>query len=356
MSRVNHLKVINIDINKILVGVSLKKRSWWNWEAYLETWRMYDENPKTTLAKYPFYQISLRNSKRLGRPDPQAWAKMMMKQSLSLYQDIKKNGYVSEKSRNKPITGDILKGGRIWLINGHRRVSIMRHLGHPKKINVVVRERRKGWLTLKQSAFNIYRKQRLYQPIDHPDFADWSVGHRSQDRLTKILNDYGDVSGKEVLDIGSCTGYFSIQLAKRGAKVVGSEINKTRLSISKTMANYHGLGSDNLEFIGADYKKYLAKSKKKFDFILFLNLLHHYLKKNVKVSWSIVNMLSKHTDIMYLGIGELKLLIKPKLVPQAIIDNSDFTSYSLLLRTEDKRPFYVFRKRETSDFKGGSLV
>lgn len=338
-----HLKVINVDISKILMGVSPRQRSWWNWEAYSETWRMYDEDPNTLLVKYPLYQISLRNSKDRGRRDPPAHAATIMRQALALYQDMKKNGYVPEKSE-KPIIVDVLGGGRFWLSNGHRRVSIIRHLGRPEKIDVAIRRRQREWLAMKQGVFNIYGEKKLYQPVDHPDFADWSVSHESQDRLAGILEDYGDVSGKWILDIGSCTGWFSTELAQMGAHVVGSEINKTRLGISRVIAGYHDFGLDNPEFIGTDYRVYLARSKKEFDFILFLNLLHHSLKKDVGESWSIVDMLSKHTDVMYLGIGEFKLLIEPELIPQAILDNSDFDSYKLLLRTADKRPLYVFRK------------
>ena len=347
----DHLKVIEVPLDKITGGFPESMKKWWNWKPYFDTWKIYDEHPDTPLKQYPLYKVWLRVFGYRNIEDLEDWCLLHVRRGLALYNDIKVNGYIPEKSREDPLTVNILKDGVIKLFNGHHRIGIMKYLEWPKMVRVVVRERKKPWLAFKQTAFRIYNRKQLYQSLEHPDFADWTVVHNCQDRLDAIVDHYGGVRGRRVLDIGSCTGWFSIKLAQMGAHVVGSEIDKTKLGISKVIAGYHNLRADNPEFIGTDYKAYLARTKRRFDFILFLNLLHHSLEKNVRESWSIVNMLSEHTDVMYLGIGELKLLIKPKLVPQAILDHSDFDSYKLLLRTTDNRPLYAFRKRVGKDVK-----
>ncbi|QNL49688.1 methyltransferase domain-containing protein [Olivibacter sp. SDN3] len=41
----------------------------------------------------------------------------------------------------------------------------------------------------------------------------------------KVLEYLGEIIGKNVMDIGAGTGYFSVKLAKKGAKVIAADVN-----------------------------------------------------------------------------------------------------------------------------------
>ena len=332
------MKVIEVPVDKIVGGFPEHAKTWWNWQHYFDTWRMYDKNPNAPFNQYPLYAVW---RKLFDASHP---TKEVMKKAFTLYTSMKTEGYIPEKSKDNPMTVEILRNGVIRLYNGHHRLSIMKYLGQPKTVKVVVKIRTKDWVDFKNTAFILYNKKQLYQPIDHPDFADWSVVHDSQDRLNAMLDYYGDVNGKHIFDIGSCTGWFSHELAKRGAVVIGTEINSDRLRISRSLSIYHGLDKDNPLFINRDFRNYLDKNKQRFDAVIYLNLLHHYLKKDLTAGWNTVDLISKRTDTMFLGIGQHNLLVKPEQIPQKIIDNSQFTRYEQLLTTSDNRPLYVFEK------------
>jgi len=72
----------------------------------------------------------------------------------------------------------------------------------------------------------------------------------------------GDVKGKKVLDFGCGTGNFSVELAKRGAKVTGVDISSELLKTAKNKARENKL---RIKFVKSEIEKF--KSKEKFDII-----------------------------------------------------------------------------------------
>lgn len=200
------------------------------------------------------------------------------------------------------------------------------------------------WLRIKRNAYRLYNHRLLYQPIDHPVFKDWKVARKCQDRLQSILEVVNPVKEKHGLDIGSCTGWFSHRLAEQGAKMVGVELNSTRVEIARTISLSRDLPRTNPNFVLGRFEDYLALGRH-FDFALCLSLLQHYMRRSLREAWDAVDLISRHCDIMFLDVAEKRLPIKWS--PQLILDHSEYEGFTKLPGDEDYaggRPFYVFRR------------
>jgi tRNA (mo5U34)-methyltransferase len=82
-----------------------------------------------------------------------------------------------------------------------------------------------------------------------------------------------DLSGKTVLDIGCNAGFYSIELAKRGAKVIAIDLDPHYLKQAKWVAEKFGL-DDKIEFHQMQVYD-LASFPKTFDIVWFMGVLYH---------------------------------------------------------------------------------
>ena len=81
------------------------------------------------------------------------------------------------------------------------------------------------------------------------------------------------IKDKSVLDIGCKYGYFCHEAILRGATVVnGVEISNTNVEIAKKIVELWGR---DIEIIEGDFLE--TDLNKKFDVVLFLNVLHHII-------------------------------------------------------------------------------
>jgi ubiquinone/menaquinone biosynthesis C-methylase UbiE len=63
----------------------------------------------------------------------------------------------------------------------------------------------------------------------------------------------GDVTGKDVLDVGCGSGVYSVDFARRGARrVVGVDFSENMLALARREAEQHGV-ADRCEFVQADF-------------------------------------------------------------------------------------------------------
>jgi tRNA (mo5U34)-methyltransferase len=82
-----------------------------------------------------------------------------------------------------------------------------------------------------------------------------------------------DLSGWRVLDIGCNAGFYSFELARRGAQVTGLDIDTHYLAQARWAAREYGL-EDSVSFReGSVYE--LAGSGEKYDLVWFLGVLYH---------------------------------------------------------------------------------
>ncbi len=82
-----------------------------------------------------------------------------------------------------------------------------------------------------------------------------------------------DLRGWSALDIGCNAGYYSFELAKRGAQVTAVDSNPHYLDQARWAAQIYGL-SDSIRFECRQVHE-LAYEKKRYDMILFLGVFYH---------------------------------------------------------------------------------
>jgi tRNA (mo5U34)-methyltransferase len=82
-----------------------------------------------------------------------------------------------------------------------------------------------------------------------------------------------DLRGATVLDVGCNAGFYSIELARRGAMVTAIDVSETYLAQARWAAGVFDL-SDRITFQQAQVYS-LARTQRRWDIVLFLGVLYH---------------------------------------------------------------------------------
>lgn len=89
-------------------------------------------------------------------------------------------------------------------------------------------------------------------------------------RFARLLPD--DLSGKSVLDIGCNAGFYSFEMARRGAsRVVGIDSDRRYLAQAKLASEVFGV---SIELRELDVYR-VAELRERFDVVLFMGVLYH---------------------------------------------------------------------------------
>ncbi|GAA5030447.1 hypothetical protein GCM10011506_19670 [Marivirga lumbricoides] len=98
---------------------------------------------------------------------------------------------------------------------------------------------------------------------DFPDFK-WQ-------KIQKSIPE--DLTGWKVLDIGCNAGFYSVELAKRGAEVVGIDLDDHCLKQAEWVADQFGL-NDKITYRKMQVYD-LANTEEKFDMVWFVGVFYH---------------------------------------------------------------------------------
>lgn len=82
-----------------------------------------------------------------------------------------------------------------------------------------------------------------------------------------------DLRGATVLDIGCNAGFYSIELARRGASVTAIDVDQHYLAQARWASSVFGV-SDKITFQRAQVYS-LSRSERRWDIVLFLGVLYH---------------------------------------------------------------------------------
>lgn len=121
----------------------------------------------------------------------------------------------------------------------------------------------------------------VYQPIyGHPDLGD-QAARPCVDRLqhiTQVYDAMSDVLGRSlrVLDLGCAQGYFSMNLAARGANVVGIDYLDKNIAVCDALAKENSQFNAKFE-LGRIEDTILGLKSNSYDLVLGLSVFHHII-------------------------------------------------------------------------------
>ena len=130
----------------------------------------------------------------------------------------------------------------------------------------------------------------------HPTWDEKVIGMRAV--MNHIVEHCGDIGGTIWLDVGCHTGYFSFQLANRGASVTGIDIHKPNIDTANTIKRNFNL--TNPTFIHTDVKLFSGYLRGVVDGILLLNVFHHMIARyGEDLAWKILNSLLAYSTFIF---------------------------------------------------------
>ncbi|WP_106144871.1 class I SAM-dependent methyltransferase [Flagellimonas meridianipacifica] len=88
----------------------------------------------------------------------------------------------------------------------------------------------------------------------------------------KVLNHLGDIQGQTIMDIGAGSGYFSVKLAKKGAKVIAADVDDRFLEFIQNRIEGNAL--ENIETRKIPYDSPNLEEDE-VDLVLVVNTYHH---------------------------------------------------------------------------------
>lgn len=97
-------------------------------------------------------------------------------------------------------------------------------------------------------------------------------------RRKKVIKIIGNLSSKNILDVGCGSGIFMVDFAKKGATVVGVDYSQKMLDLAKTQLNTQKINPSKYKLVKAEATK-LPFQKQAFDLILATGLAD-YLSKD----------------------------------------------------------------------------
>ena len=197
----------------------------------------------------------------------------------------------------------------------------------------------------------------VYQPIyGHPELST-RVSRPCEDRLAQITHIYDLLSAKmgrplRVLDLGCAQGFFSLNLAKRGALVYGVDFNDGNIAVCKALAAENpelqiGFGCNRVENIIA------TLPVDDCDMVLGLSVFHHIVHAHgAKTAHDMLALLAQKVAV---GLFEMAVASEPLAWAQSQPKNPrnllggyafvhEFAQNSTHL-SEITRPFYVASNR-----------
>lgn len=115
-----------------------------------------------------------------------------------------------------------------------------------------------------------------YQDIDSVTIMNEPGGMLLRSEFIGILLKYFDLRDKSILDVGTGTGQYCIELALRGAKCMGIDKDPESIKLANRIANDYQISNCVFREIDLfDFKKYEPKDEH-YDIVFSMGLLEHF--------------------------------------------------------------------------------
>lgn len=124
------------------------------------------------------------------------------------------------------------------------------------------------------------------------DYKQWVIGRiwqeeRQKARIGELVEIFGDISGKKILDLGCGMGGAIVALLKDGYDVTGLDFNRDYCEITKLRGRRYGINVRVVNSVG----EFLPFKDEQFDLITCFDVLEHV--KNPKQVLSEINRVLK---------------------------------------------------------------
>ncbi len=171
------------------------------------------------------------------------------------------------------------------LHDGHHRAALAILSGKPAIDALVLGEKWTFLQRLVLQGVQTRGRMDLYQPIDAPEFdGEWKLVRRCTDRFSmmeRFLEERGiDGKTRSMLDLASSYGWFLKAFSDRGFTSYGVERDAVAVKIGRAA---YGLGPDAVRMTSVE--RFLAHNQDRFDIVLFLSILHHFIIGRESAGW-----------------------------------------------------------------------
>ena len=262
-------------IDTIRVPVSYLLPTLKEWGFHLSTVEQFEANPAIDADKTAYYKGVLDYKAKGGKLWPEIPAvggeekvKQRVEAFRRLYCSMRDEGYDEEQ----PIEVAIGKRGEIAVREGHHRAACAWGLGI-ESVPARVRSRAKAWVEFRDALYEQYRQEKLYTPIDHPDFAGWKVARDYHHRTVAIER---ALTKGTILDVGCCTGGIAVTFAGHGYPVTAVDKNKIALRAAQATERIFAPGGHPITWHAGDA---FQANFGIHDWVLCLSVLHHVAKE-----------------------------------------------------------------------------
>ncbi len=208
----------------------------------------------------------------------------------------------------------------------------------------------------------LIEKVEHYQPIYGITGLIKNPARQSDDRCRAIYDALGDVSGMNVLDIGSSLGYNSFYLADRGAHVEGWDYNLDNAEISRQVSAITGIRAN---FLTKELNKETVSTipDDYFDVVMVLSVFHHTIAlQSLEQTKFLVKELLNRSPVMIVELakkGEDKNLYWDKSQPDneleifdgLDVDIKEIGKFSNHL-SSNKRALYLIERKKIVTVNG----
>ncbi|WP_121959103.1 glycosyltransferase [Petrotoga sp. 9T1HF07.CasAA.8.2] len=119
-----------------------------------------------------------------------------------------------------------------------------------------------------------------YSQIDSFQLMNESGNKTLRSEFIRLLNSYFLLRNAKILEVGTGTGNFSIEIAMREAKVTGIDIEESSIRLAKRISQDFEI-TDNIEFLLGDGFNLKKEGFKNFDIVFNMGVLEHFEDKQL---------------------------------------------------------------------------
>jgi hypothetical protein len=111
-------------------------------------------------------------------------------------------------------------------------------------------------------------------------------------RITWAMQEYGDIKGRRVLELGPLEAGHTYMLTRAGAHVEAIESN--RLAYLRCLVVKELVGMQNARFLLGDFVKWLERTEERYDLIIASGVLYH-----MRDPLHLLDLISKRSDTAF---------------------------------------------------------